>query len=80
MPRDGDICSCDSIEIYLCSDQEGLDEAGVAKMDQYHLSMINARDELSDGYKSTSDRHSDRRMNFDIDYKVKPMGNGCLRL
>ena len=76
VPRDGDIYSYDSIEIYLCSDQEGFDEAGVAKIDQHHHFMVNARGEFFDGYKSTGDRHTDQKVDFDVEYKVQPLGNG----
>ena len=74
--RDSHICDYDSVEIFFCSDQEGFEEASIAKTNQYHQFMINARGELLDGYKSTKDRSSEKKVNFDIQYKVKPMGNG----
>jgi hypothetical protein len=76
VPRDGDIYSYDSIEVYFCTDQERFDEAGVAKLDQHHLFMVNARGEFLDGYKSTGDRHAIRKVNFDVEYDVKPLGRG----
>jgi len=76
LPRDGELYSYDSIEIYFCSDQKGFDEAGVAKMDQYHQFVINSRGSLYDGYKDTSVRTTNSKVDFDIEYKVKPMGNG----
>ncbi len=76
LPRDGELYSYDSVEIYLCSDQEGFDEAGVAKMDQHHQVVINSRGNLFDGYKDTSVRTTDANVTLDIEYAVRPMGNG----
>ncbi len=50
--RDGDIWSKDSLEIFLCTEQPGLAEAGLDQLGQYHQVVIDPDGSIFDGVKS----------------------------
>ena len=65
--RDCDIWANDSLEVFLCSEQPGFEEAGLDQKSQYHQFIIDPDGSIWDGYKS-SEMHIGA--NFDIACKT----------
>lgn len=63
-PRDSDIWAYDSLEIFLCTEQPGMKEAGLLQQSQYHQIIIDPEGSIYDAYKK------DVTANLKIDYKI----------
>ncbi len=61
--RDSDIWAHDSLEIFLCTEQPGMEEAGLNQTSQYHQFIIDPHESVWDGYKF-------RSMNNGLNYKI----------
>lgn len=66
LPRDSDVWDGDSLEIFLCTEQPGLKEAGLGQRSQYHQIIIDPDGSLWDGYSSEGSMNSG--LNFNIDF------------
>jgi len=65
----------DSVEIFLCPNQLGDDEAGFNKRNRFYQFILNARDDVTTTFKELNQR-SPRRVSLEFDRAVKPMGKG----
>lgn len=72
-----DIFKHDALEIYLCSEQPGFAEAGIASSEQFHQIVINGKGDMVVYYKDRQKMRAEPlKKDFTAQYAVKPMGNG----
>ncbi len=74
-PRDFPLWRKDNIEIFICGDLPGLQEAGFPQNSQYHHIIFNVDGSVFDEYAS-SDGKKDRKINIDFDLKIKRNADG----
>lgn len=73
--RDNDIWAYDSLEIFLCSEQPGLADAGLDQKSQYHQIIIDPYGSIFDGYKE-AEGNFNSGANLDFVCKTYPfIGN-----
>ena len=53
LPRDSHLWQRDSMELFLCTPQPGIKEAGLSITDQYHQIIVDPNGAIFDGYKSS---------------------------
>ena len=75
-PKDRNIYGYDSVEIYLCPEQIGLEAAGMAQSEQFFQIALNARGETKVNRKTLQRTDWGAPEKFDFASEVKPMGNG----
>ena len=72
-----DIFKHDTLEIYLCSEQPGLAEAGISSSEQFHQIVINGKGDMVVYYKDRQKMRAEPlKKDFPAQYAVKPMENG----
>ncbi len=72
----GSIYRHDSVEIFLCPEQIGLDEAGMAQSEQFFQIALDANGSIEVRRKPLQSPESSVLRNFDCKLAVKPMGKG----
>jgi Domain of unknown function (DUF4838)/Carbohydrate family 9 binding domain-like len=74
-PRDFPLWNYDSVEIFLCTEQPGLKEAGLSMADQYHQIILGPDGGVFDSYKPMG-KKSDRKVTLDFTHVVKKDAKG----
>ena len=76
LPRDSSLSQRDSIELFLCTPQPGIQEAGLSITDQYHQIILDPNGALFDGYKRSDTSEVDPRATLELTHKVKRYPHG----
>jgi Domain of unknown function (DUF4838)/Carbohydrate family 9 binding domain-like len=75
LPRDFPLWRKDNIEIFICGDLPGLNEAGFPQNSQYHHIIFNVDGSVFDEYSSLNGK-KDNKVNIDFDLKIKRNAGG----
>ncbi len=76
LKRDGPVYHHDSIEIFLCPNRLGDDEAQLNQRGRFYQIMLNARGEFLDSHMPLHSRELNTKFDMALEHKEKPMGNG----
>ncbi len=75
-PKDAAIFNYDSVELYFCPEQVGLEEAGMAKSEQFFQIILNARGDTAVYRKKLERTKAEAVDKLDFTSAVKPMDKG----
>jgi hypothetical protein len=75
-PRDGRLWDKDSVEIFLCTEQPGMKEAGQSLAGQYHQIILDPLGSVFDGYKATHRERLDASVDLAMQHVVRREENG----
>ena len=76
VPRDFGLWNRDSIELFFCTPQPGMKEAGLSLTQQYHQIIVDPNGAIFDGYKSVNAKALDANVTVPLDCVAKPDAKG----
>jgi uncharacterized protein DUF4838/cellulose/xylan binding protein with CBM9 domain len=74
--RDFPMWKHDSVELFLCTEQPGLKEAGLSISDQYHQIIIGPNGNIFDGYRARGTQSLDSTVNIEFTHSTKKTADG----
>jgi len=75
-PRDFPLWRHDSIEVFLCANQPGIEAAGLNTTDQYHQLILDANGNIYDSYKALDAERVDPKVTVDCRHVARQTDDG----